>query len=160
MPVSSLTFWRLLHELALLVFAGGLGATMMPVYRAWRSKDVRFQMHAFRQAADNETGVLLPGALLTGATGVFWGTAAHYNFVTTGWLLALWLLYVVAVFICLPLLGLGLRRARLLALQAAKTGRVTPELEQALADNVPLVFGTVLIVLTVVMAWLAVFKPF
>lgn len=133
---------------------------MLPVYRAWRAGNVQEQMHSFRQAAANETGVLLPGALLTGATGVFWGAAAEYNFITTGWLLALWLLYVVDVFICLPLLGLGLRRARLHALHAAKTGKLTPELEQALADNVPLVFGTLMIVLTVIMMWLAIFKPF
>jgi uncharacterized membrane protein len=157
--LNAVTVWRLFHELALFLYAAGLGATMMPVFRAWRSKDVQDQMHAFRQAAANETGVLLPGALLSGATGVFWGSAASYNFFTDGWLLTLWLLYVVAVFICLPLLGLGLRRTRLLALQAAKTGKVTPELEQALADNVPLVFGSIMILLTVVMAWLAVFKP-
>ena len=132
---------------------------MMPVYRAWRSKDVRFQMHAFGQAAANETGIMLPGALLTGATGVFWGSAAHYNFVRDGWLLALWILYAVVMLVALPLLGLGLRRARLLSLQAGKSGRVTPELEQALSDNVPLVFGTLIIVLIGVMAWLAVYKP-
>src|SRR5215207_807410 len=132
----------------------------MPVFRAWRSKDLRFQMAAFQQAAANETGLLLPGALLTGATGIGWGAAAGWNFFTTGWLLALWLCYLVAVFICLPLLGLGLRRARLLSLQASKTGRITPELEAALADNVPLVFGTLIIVLMAVMVWLPVFKPF
>jgi uncharacterized membrane protein len=158
--LDAITFWRLAHTLSLLLYAAGLGATMLPVYRAWRSDDVRFQMHAFQQAADNETAVLLPGALLTGATGVFWGAAAGYHFLTTGWLLVLWLLYVVATFICLPLLGLGLRRVRLLALQAGKTGRITPELREALADNVPLVFGTLLILLTLVMTWLAVFKPF
>lgn len=132
---------------------------MMPVYRAWRSKDVRFQMHAFGQAAANETGLMLPGGLLTGATGVFWGAAAHYNFVRDGWLLALWILYALMMLVALPLLGLGLRRARLLSLQAGKSGRVTPELEQALSDNVPLVFGTLIIVLIGVMAWLAVYKP-
>lgn len=158
--MNAVTFWRLLHELALIWFGAGIGATMAPVYRGWRSRDVRYQMYALTQAADNETGVLLPGALVAGATGVFWGAAAHYNFVTTHWLLALWLVYGFAVFICLPLLGLGLRRARLLSLQAAKTGRITPELEQALGDNVPVVFGTLIIVLGVVMAWLAVFKPF
>lgn len=158
--MSGVTFWRLLHEIALIWFGAGLGATMIPVYRGWRSRDVRYQMYAFRIAADSETSVLLPGALLTGATGVLWGTSAGYNFITTHWLLAVWLTYVVAVFICLPLLGMGLRRARLLALQAGKTGRMTPELEHALSDNVPVVFGTIIIILTLVMAWLAVFKPF
>jgi uncharacterized membrane protein len=158
--LNAVTIWHFLHILAVLWMAGGVGSTMLPVYRAWRSTDVQFQMAAFRQAADNETGVLLPGALLTGATGVGWGAAAGWNFLTDGWLLALWLVYVLTVFVCLPLLGLGLRRARLLSLQAAKTGTVTSELEAALADNVPLVFGTSIILLMVVMVWLPVFKPF
>ncbi len=158
--MNAVTIWHFLHILAVMLMAAGTGAVMLPVYRAWRATDLRFQMAAFRQAADNETGVLLPGALLTGATGVGWGAAAEWNFFTEGWLLALWLVYLLAVFICLPLLGLGLRRARLLSLQAAKTGEVTPELEAALSDNVPLVFGTLIIILLVVMTWLAVFKPF
>jgi len=133
---------------------------MMPVYRAWRSKDIRFQMNAFQQAADNETGLLLPGALATGATGIGWGAVADWNFFTTGWLVALWVTFLLAVFVCLPLLGLGLRRARLLSLQAAKTNSITPELKAALDDNVPLVFGTIIIVLLGVMTWLAIFKPF
>ena len=158
--MNAVTIWHFLHILAVMLMAAGTGAVMLPVYRAWRARDVRFQMAAFRQAADNETGVLLPGALLTGATGVGWGAAADWNFFTEGWLLALWLLYLLAVFVCLPLLGLGLRRARLLSLRAAKTGEVTPELEAALSDNVPLVFGTLIIILLVVITWLAVFKPF
>jgi hypothetical protein len=158
--VSPITLWRFLHELSLFLYMAGLGATMLPVYRAWRSRDVRYQMYAFRQAADSETSALLPGALLTGATGALWGASAGYNFVTTHWLLALWLLYALTLFVCLPLLGMGLRRVRLLALQAGKSGRMTAELEAALSDNVPLVFGTLIIILTAVMAWLAVFKPF
>jgi uncharacterized membrane protein len=158
--VSAVAVWHFLHILALLLMAAGIGAVMLPVYRSWRSTDVAAQMAAFRQAAENETGVLLPGALLSGVTGVSWGAAAGYNFFTTGWLLALWLVYLLAVFVCLPLLGIGLRRARLLSLRAAKTGAVTPELEAALADNVPLVFGTLIILLMGVMTWLAIFKPF
>jgi uncharacterized membrane protein len=157
--LNAITFWRLLHELSLFLYMAGIGATMLPVYRAWRSSDVRFQMHAFSQAAANETGILLPGALLTGATGVFLGSSAGYNFIKDGWLLTLWILYAIAILICLPLLGLGLRRARLLALQSAKSGRITPELEQALGDNVPVVFGTIIVILSLIMAWLAVYKP-
>lgn len=158
--MNAITIWHFLHIASVMLMAAGVGSVMLPVYRSWRSKDVVFQMAAFRQAADNETGVLLPGALLTGATGVGWGAAAGWNFFTDGWLLALWLVYLLAVFVCLPLLGLGLRRARLLSLKAAKSGQVTPELEAALADNVPLVFGTAIIIQMAVMAWLAVFKPF
>jgi uncharacterized membrane protein len=152
--------WRTLHILSLFLYAGGLGAVLMPMYRAWRSKDVEFQMFSFRQAADNETGILLPGLILTGVTGVFWAVSKDYNFVTTGWLAVLTLLYIFTTFIALPLMGLGLRRVRLLSLEAAKRKRVTPELEEALADNVPMVFGTLILILTPVMAWLAIVKPF
>lgn len=152
--------WRTLHVLSLFLYTGGLGAVLTPMYRAWRSKDIEFQMFSFRQAAEAETGILLPGLILTGVTGVFWAVSKEYNFIADGWLGLLTLLYIFTTFIALPLLGLGLRRVRLLSLEAAKQKRVTPALEEALNDNVPVVFGTVILILTPVMAWLAIFKPF
>jgi len=47
----------------------------------------------------------------------------------------------------------------LLALQAAKSGRITDELRDTLNDNVPIVFATIMALLVPVMAWLAIFKP-
>jgi uncharacterized membrane protein len=158
--VSAENIWKFLHIASLFLFMTGIGAVMAPVYRAWHNKDVRAQMYAFTSAADNETALLLPGALLTGVTGVFWGASSHYNFWSDHWLFTLSALYVCTTFVCLPLLGLGLRRARVASLRAWKSGRMTPELQAALADNVPLVFGTIIIVLLPVMGWLAVFKPF
>lgn len=153
--------WKFLHIAALFLFMTGIGAVMAPLYGAWRSSDRRRQMYAFTAAADNETRLLLPGALLSGVTGVFWGASGHHNFVKEGWLLALCIVYVFTTFVCLPLLGLGLRRARLAVLRSYKSGgAITPELESALADNVPLVFGTIIILMLPVMGWLAVFKPF
>ena len=63
-------------------------------------------------------------------------------------------------FIFLPLMGVGLRRVRLLALVAKHQGEMTDELRDALADNVPVVFGTVLTLSIPIMVWLAVYKPF
>jgi hypothetical protein len=63
------------------------------------------------------------------------------------------------ILLCLPLIGLGLRRVYLLSLQASKTGEMTPELAEALADRVPLVFGGVVAILLPVMAYLSIFKP-
>lgn len=151
--------WRLLHILALFLYTGGLGGVLLPIYSGWAHKDVRYQAAAFQQAADSETAVLLPGILLTGLTGVFWAASAGYSYTRDLWLLALALLYLISVFILLPLMGVGLRRARLLALQAAKSGRISDELRETLNDNVPVVFGTLLALLLPVMAWLAIFKP-
>ncbi|MHB8574808.1 MAG: DUF2269 family protein [Dehalococcoidia bacterium] len=152
--------WKFLHIASLFLMMTGVGAVMAPVYSAWHEADLRRQMFAFTSAANNETALLLPGTLLTGVTGVFWAASAHHNFVKEGWLLTLSIIYVVTTLVFLPLLGLGLRRARVASLKSWKSGKLTPELQSALADNVPLVFGTIIILLLPVMGWLAVFKPF
>lgn len=157
--MTAQNIWRILHILSLFVYVGGLGGVLLPLYSGWARRDVRYQAAAFQQAADSETSVLLPGILLTGATGVFWAASSGYSYIKDLWLLALAGLYLLSVFICLPLMGVSLRRARLLALQAAKTGRMTDELRETLNDNVPIVFGTLMALLLPVMAWLAIFKP-
>ena len=78
----------------------------------------------------------------------------------TGWLLAIEVIFALDGFIFLPLMGVGLRRVRFLALQAKHRGEMTEELREALADNVPVVFGTVITLTVPIMVWLAVFKPF
>lgn len=152
--------WRLAHVLALIWLGAGLGATFPHILRAWSSKDVRYQMYALVEAANNETRILLPGAMASGITGFFWAVARGYNFLTDAWLGVLALLYVFFYFICLPLMGFGLRRARLAALTAAKRGEVTEELREVLDDKVPLVFGTLLVLSVPLLSALAIFKPF
>lgn len=152
--------WRIVHILAMIWLGAGLGATIPHILRAWATKDVQYQMYSLDEAANNETRVLLPGAMATGITGFFWGVAEGYNYVRDGWLAALTLLYVFFYFICLPLMGFGLRRARIAALTAAKKGEVTPGLQEVLDDRVPLVFGLLLVVSVPLLSWLAIFKPF
>lgn len=149
----------LLHFLSIFAFMVGLGAVLSPLLRAWRSDDVQAQALAFEEAHDNE-GHLLLGFVLTGATGLFWGAERGYNFLTTGWMVALEVVYLFVLLFCLPLLSLGLRRVHLLSLAAVKEGRVTPELERALADRVSLVFGGIIVLTVPLMAYLAVFRPF
>lgn len=157
--MTAQNIWKILHILSLFIYAAGLGGVLLPIFSGWVHKDVRYQAAAFQQAADSETSVLLPGILLTGLTGVFWAASAGYSYIKDLWLLALAGLYLFSVFICLPLIGVSLRRARLLALQAQKSGRISDELRDTLNDNVPIVFGTLMALLLPVMAWLAIFKP-
>jgi len=152
--------WRIIHVLSLIWLGAGLGATYPLILKAWRTKDLQYQMYCLVEAANNETRVLLPGAMASGITGFFWAVSQDYNFVRTGWLAALTLLYIFFYFVCLPLLGFGLRRARLASLIAAKKGTQTDELRAILDDRVPIVFGTLLVLSVPLLAWLAVFKPF
>jgi hypothetical protein len=153
-------FWRIIHVLALIWLGAGLGATYPLILKAWRTEDVQHQMFCLVEAANNETRWLVPGAMASGVTGFFWAADQELNFVKTGWLAALTLLFILFYLVCLPLLGFGLRRARLAALVAAKKGEVTDELRQILDDRVPLVFGTALVLSVPLLAWLAVYKPF
>lgn len=153
-------WWRIAHVLSMVWLGAGLGATYPLILKAWASKDVKYQMYCLVEAANNETRVLLPGAMATGITGFFWAVAAEYNFVKEGWLAALSLLFIFFYFVCLPLLGFGLRRARLASLIAAKKGEETDELREILNDRVPIVFGTILVLSVPLLAWIAVFKPF
>ncbi len=155
-----MTFFRLLHVLALFWMMAGLGSVMVAVWRAWSTSDIDLRAMLLTEAQQNETRWLLSGMLATGLTGFAWAASENTNLVTTGWLLALEFVYAVDVFIFLPLLGVGLRRVRLLALQAKKRGETTQELEDAINDRVPVVFGTLMVVTMPVMTWLAIYKPF
>ena len=153
-------WWRIAHVLSLIWLGMGLGATYPLIIKAWATKDVKYQMYCLTEAADNETRILLPGAMATGITGFGWAVSQNYNFVHDGWLLALSLSYIFFYFVCLPLLGFGLRRARLASLVAAKRGKETPELREILDDRVPIVFSSLLVLSVPLLAWLAIFKPF
>ncbi len=152
--------WRIVHVLGLIWLGAGLGSTYPLVLRAWVLNDLRSRATLLAEAADNEIRVLVPGAMVTGVTGFFWAVSGDYNFLRDGWLAALAGLYVFFYLVCLPLFGVGLRRARDVSLAAAGQDEETEEMREILADRVPLVFGALLVLGVPVLAWLAVFKPF
>jgi hypothetical protein len=154
------TVWRFLHTLSLFVMMVGIGSVVVPIWKAWASQAIDEKALLFQEAQRNETYFLLPGFIATLFTGYAWAAHTGMNVITTGWLLALQVITLVDLFIFLPLMGVGLRRVRILSLSAKKHGEITDELRDAMADNVPLVFGTVIVLTLPVMLWLAVFKPF
>ena len=155
-----MTLVRFIHTLALLVLVAGVGNTIVPIWRAWFLDELETRALLLSEAQRNYTSWLLPGIIATGITGYLYAGVLELNVVTTGWLVAMQALWLVQIFILVPLLGLGLRRVRYLALQSAKQGETTDELRDALADNAPLVFGTLLTATIVIMTWLPIFRPF
>ena len=147
--------------LALFIYLAGVGATMLPLYRSWNSSNLQTQVYAFQEAGRNQAGILLPGIILVGVTGLLWAIRSDYvDPVETGWLLTVEVLYLVAFFVLLPGMAAGLRRARLLALQAEKSGEISEALKETLEDRGPIALGTVMLVLIVAMAALAVTQPY
>lgn len=150
----------MLHYISLFLMMAGLGAVIVALWRGWTEEDVDRAIVAFEDASTGHKAGLLPGSIAVGATGIFLAGDAGYNFITTGWLLALELLYLFVLLICVPLLGHALNRVEIEALKSKKKGETTPALRELVADNVPIVL-CILIVLTIpFMIWLPVFKPF
>ena len=155
-----MTFWRLLHILSLCLMMAGVGGTLVPIWRAWATEAIERRVMLLDEAHRNETIMLLPGTIAMMFSGYAWATASGVNVIVTWWLVALQVLTMVDLFIFLPLMGVGLRRVRYLALAAAKEGAVTDELRDAMSDNVPLVFSTLIALTIPLMVWLPIFKPF
>ena len=151
---------RLLHFLSLFLMMAGLGAVMVPLWRGWREEEIERQLVAFEDASTGHKAGLLPGTIAVGATGVFLAGDIGYNFITTGWLVTLELIYLFVLFICVPLLGHALNRVEIEALKSRKRGEPTDELRELLDDNVPIVLCLVILFLIPIMVWLAEFQPY
>jgi uncharacterized membrane protein len=157
--VTSVEILLFLHYLSLFLMVAGLGAVMIPLWRAWREEDLDRQQGAFEDATNGHRVGLLPGTIAVGATGVFLAADAGYNFFTTGWLLALEIAYLVVLLILVPLLGHALNRIEVESLKSKKKGETTAELQELLDDNVPIALTLGILLLIPIMVFLAEVRP-
>ncbi|MEO8456742.1 MAG: DUF2269 family protein [Chloroflexota bacterium] len=149
------------HVIAALVYVAGLTAVQISLIRAMQSENTGDRSTSFDEASHYQGMLLVPGAIGVAATGLFlWSEQLDYNMFTTGWLIFVELCYIVTLLICLPFIGMGLRRARIAALQARRKGRSSPELDAVMTDNVPLFFAGIATLLVPVAAAFSVFRPF
>jgi uncharacterized membrane protein len=158
--VSSVELLMYLHYLSLFLMVAGLGAVMVAVWRGYRETEIDRQLVAFEDAMTGHRAGLLPGSIAVGATGVFLAADAGYNFFTTGWLLALELVYLLVLLFFIPLLGHALGQIEIEALKSRKKGDPTARLRELLDDNVPVVLSLLILFTLPVMVWLPEFKPF
>jgi len=158
--VTSVDLLLYLHFLSLFLMMAGLGAVMVPLWRGWREDDLDRQMVAFEDAMTGHRSGLLPGTIAVGATGVFLAADSGYNFFTTGWLLALEAVYLLVLFVFVPMLGHALGRVEIETLKSKKRNQPTAELRELLDDNVPIVLTLLMLMTLPTMVWLAEYKPF
>ncbi len=148
-----------LHVLAALWYVAGLTAVQLALVRGWQAPEIDTRVVAFSEATHYQGVLLVPGAIAVATTGLFLWGQLDYNFVTTPWLLGVEAMYIVTLLVCIPLIGMGLRRARIAALMAERRGEATREMEEAMADSVPLVFGGIATIMVPAMVALSVFRP-
>jgi len=158
--MTSLDILLALHFISLFLMMAGLGAVIVALWRGWTEEDPDRALIAFEDASTGHKAGLLPGTIAVGATGIFLAGDADYNFITTGWLLALELVYLFVLLICVPLLGHALNRVQIEVLKSKKKGEATEALRELLSDNVPIVLCIVIVFSIPFMVWLPVFRPF
>ena len=152
--------FRFLTTISTLVYAGGVAALTLALTRAWQTDDAVERDVLFRSADRAHTRMLLPGIIATGVLGAIWGIRAEsVDPIETGWLLAVEILYLVSLFVLVPGMFAGIRRVRLLSLQARKTGQISAELTDALNDRGPLVFAILMTILLPVQVALVSLQP-
>lgn len=158
--MSENDLFRFLLTLAALIYAGGLLTLNLALSRAWRADDPVERDVLFVSADRAHTRLLLPGIIAVGVIGAIWAIRAeNVDPIETGWLLAVEILYLLALFMAVPGMFAGLRPVRLLSLQARKTGEISAELEDALADRGPLTFAALMLILLPVQAALITLQP-
>ena len=113
-------FFRWLHFICLFWMLFGLGAVMVPLWRGWRETEIDRQLTAFEDATTGHKLGLLPGTIAVGASGIALAGNLDVNFITTGWLVALELVYLFVLFFCVPILGHSLNRVQTEVLKSRK----------------------------------------
>ncbi|MDE2986512.1 MAG: hypothetical protein OXT70_00480 [Chloroflexota bacterium] len=152
--------FRFLTSVAALVYAGGVASLALALTRAWQTDDAVERDVLVRSADRAHTRMLLPGIIATGVLGAIWGIRADgVDPIGTGWLLAVEILYLISLFVLVPGMFAGVRRVRLLSLQARKTGEISEELTDALNDRGPLVFAVLMVILLPVQVALVTLQP-
>ncbi|MEO6197364.1 MAG: DUF2269 family protein [Dehalococcoidia bacterium] len=153
-------FLLFLHVLASFWYVAGLTAVQFALVRGWQAREVEIKLEAYDEASHYQGALLVPGGIAVVSTGLFFWGGLGYNLLSPAWLILLDLVYVVTLVVCLPLIGIGMRRARIAALQTVRLGRSTPELDEAMSDPVPLMFGGFAAMLIPAAVALSVFRPF
>ena len=152
--------FRFLTTIATIVYAGGVASLALALTRAWQTEDATERDVLFRSADRAHTRMLLPGIIATGVLGAVWGIRAEtVDPIETGWLLAMEILYLFSLFVLVPGMFAGIRRVRLLSLQARKTGKISDELTDALNDRGPLVFAVLMVILLPIQVALVTLQP-
>ena len=154
-----MTAWRFIHIISILYFCAGCGAAIMPVWKVWTVESINEKVVLILSAQRAFTSAMLPGIIAVLFSGYAWAAATNYP-LTTGWMIGLQGLLFLNLFLFIPLFGVALRRVKWAALSSQKESIITKELEEALADNVPLVFGTLVTITIPLMTWIACIELF
>ena len=152
-------FWIFLHLSSIIYLCVGIGAAVVPVWMSWKRDDINERVVLLLTSQKAFTAGVLPGIIAVLFSGYAWVAAGNYT-ITDGSMISIQILFFLNLFLFVPLFGVALRRVKWSALSAQKLGEITDDLQDALADNVPLVFGTMIIMSAPLILILVVIKFF
>jgi uncharacterized membrane protein len=148
------------HIVFTLLFVSGIVMASAAEIKMSKSKDLKEIAILFGLGEIASKFLIYPSVVLIGLTGWLAAWRIGYPLTGTGWLIASYIVTVVAVVISVSVLGRHSRKMAGLIADAEKQGRITDALVAAKADRVPMMTSNVLNVLLVFLLVLMVFRPF
>ncbi|HET7853624.1 MAG TPA: DUF2269 family protein [Candidatus Methylomirabilis sp.] len=130
-----LTF-KFLHIVGFILLGSGLVGVFVAEWRSRQTRDIRLIAEAHRYMTIFYDGVVLPGAILVGLSGLLLMFYLQFGFFQIPWLTGMWLLFAFEFMEGNTITRIHFRKMRRVSQAALNEGRVTSELQEKMDDKV------------------------
>jgi uncharacterized membrane protein len=150
---------RLGHVLGAILLGGGLLAVFVSELRAYRTDDVRAFAEAAWYTATFYDGLVVPGALLLGVSGLLLTLELGLGFLQEPWLTGMWGLFLFEVVEGNTITRVEFRRALQRSREAARTGVLSARSRDEARSLIGRITHSLDVPLFLVIVWCGVIKP-
>lgn len=119
---------RFLHIVGFILLGGGLVAVFLADFRSRQTRDIRLVAEGVSYVAMFYDGVVVPGAILVGLSGLIMTLTSGFGFFGMPWLTGMWILFAFEFVEGNTITRLSFRRTLKLSRAALERGGITPEL--------------------------------
>lgn len=129
---------KFLHIVGFILIGGGLVAVFLADLRSRQTHDIRLVAEARRYVAVFYDGVVVPGAILAGLSGLIITLTLGFGFFEMPWLTGMWMLFAFEFIEGNTITRLHFRRTLKLAGAALDQDCITPELSEEMGKTLPM----------------------
>lgn len=131
-----LTF-KFLHIVGFILIGGGLIGVFIADFRSRQTHDIRLIAEACRYVAIFYDGVVIPGAILVGLSGLIFTLTLNVGFFQIPWLMGMWMLFAFEFVEGNTVTRIHFRRMLRLSRAALSEGEITAELREEMLRKLP-----------------------
>lgn len=128
---------KLLHMVGYILIGAGLVSVFIADSRFHQTRNVRIMAEACRYVAIFYDGVVFPGAILAGVSGVILTLNLNFGFFEFPWLTGMWVLFAFEFVEGNTITRIHFRRTLRLSRAALREGGISAELEEEMRRKLP-----------------------